>query len=65
VGAVNVTEADVAPATVADPIVGADGTDGAKVFIGAEVGEASDAPIAFVAVTRNLYVVEGSNPVTT
>jgi hypothetical protein len=54
VGAVNETEAEVAPVTVALPMVGAEGTDGVRVVAANEDSEAIEEPTEFVAMTRNL-----------
>ena len=53
-GAVYATEAEVAPVTVAVPMVGADGADGAKVVAANDDSDAIDEPTEFVAMTRNL-----------
>jgi hypothetical protein len=54
VGAVKETEADVAPVTVAVPIVGAEGAEGVKVVAANDDSDAIDEPTEFVAMTRNL-----------
>ena len=53
-GAVNDTEAEVAPVTVAVPIVGAEGAEGVKVVAANDDSDAIDEPTEFVAITRNL-----------
>ena len=54
VGAVKETEADVAPVTVAVPIVGTEGAEGVKVVAANDDSDAIDEPTEFVAMTRNL-----------
>jgi len=58
---VNETDAVVAPVDVAVPIVGAPGV--VEVVMEPDAADASEVPIAFVAVTVNVYGVAGDNPV--
>jgi len=60
VEAVNDTLAELLDNTVADTPVGADGT----VVIDVDAVEADDVPLAFVAVTVNVYAVPAVNPLT-
>jgi hypothetical protein len=63
VGAVHVTIAEVFP-PVAVPMVGAPGIVGGEGVTCADAADAADIPIAFVAVTVNVYTVPFVRPVT-
>jgi len=63
VGADHVTIADVFP-PVAVPMIGAPGMVGGDGVTCADAADADDVPIAFVAVTVNVYTVPLVNPVT-